>query len=163
MKLGYKYIYGLFSASGNECLYVGCTNDPATRYLNHLRNKTTGKEPFVFTILFRTPAKYGARDEARTIKKYKDMGQAKFNVSLCSCSLNRTIDESEAIKMLQEIKHGGVVIATDSDARALTMAAGVMRRLEIKDIRFDKEKDGENFRLTAVVNSSPLIHPSTSP
>lgn len=151
MSAKYKYVYGLFSEVGGECLYVGCTSDPRSRYSGHMTNKTTGKERFVFTILKKVRARYGAREEARTIKRFRDLGQARFNRSLCACSLNRTIDETAAIAKVKDAKMGDVFIVTDSDAGALMSAARIMRQLEIKNITFDSEPLGKKMRLTARV------------
>lgn len=73
-----RFVYGLFD--GGECLYVGVTADPKRRARQHKGNKTCGKTSFNLNILKETDWENAPVDEFFFIRKYKRLGQARFNV-----------------------------------------------------------------------------------
>src|ERR1700744_989095 len=147
----WHFIYGLFSVNKNECFYIGMSCSPITRFHNHIADRKTRGKPLHFTILKRVKYRHAQREEAQAIARYKSIGQAKLNKSLCRNSLNRTVTNEEVIVFANTVKHGVGTFATDSDCKIITQYAGRLRGMKIRNISFKSVKCGDGFMMTAIV------------
>lgn len=148
------FIYGLFSKNGKDCLYVGRSGNPKARAASHLKTRKTNGIPFDLRIIKRSRKKFAQRNEALMIRKYKNLGQARFNISRCAASLDRSLTWKEALKIVLSAKIGEKFnTRSRADATMIRTIINVRRKFGVAKKAIVSKRYGKVYYFACV--SSP--------
>ena len=127
-----QFIYGLFGKD-NACLYVGRTKNPKSRERYHRVSKTTNGIPFTLKLIKKVSVSNESSEEKKTIRLFKDAGQARFNSSSRLDTPMKTVYISEAL-------HARLKIMANEQGENLSTLAEKMLNHQITDNKLNGKK-----------------------